>query len=89
MDEIGEFLPMTSSPIGSAAQKGLKLYRFSAQELCLNEPEAKGWSLRYFDNQKCSCFKTITDSKRDPTFKSGKFCQCDLKYHPSILHSNR
>jgi len=57
-------------------------------ELCLNEPEAKGWSLRYFDNQKCSCFKTITDSKRDPTFKSGKFCQCDLKYHPSILHSN-
>jgi len=57
-------------------------------ELCLNHPDAKGWSLRWFDNQNCHCFRTITDSKRNPSFKSGKFCQCDLKYHPNILRSN-
>lgn len=53
-------------------------------ELCRKHPEAKAWSVRYFDNQKCSCFRTVTGSERSANHKSGKFCDCDLKYQPSF-----
>lgn len=58
------------------------------KELCRIEPNAKGWSLRYFQNQQCICFRTITKSQPDSEYKSNKFCECDLKYHSRIQHSS-
>jgi len=56
-------------------------------DLCLRHPEAKAWSLRWFQNQKCSCFRTVTDSDPSAEYKSGKICECDLSYHPGIRQS--
>lgn len=81
----GDGFDVTGNWINSERQdKGFD----DCMKLCRTYSEAKGFSLRWFKDQKCSCFKTVTGFDLSAEHKSSKFCDCDLQYHTSILHSS-
>jgi len=48
--------------------------RKECQALCRTHPEALVWNLRYFQDQKCSCFKQINESKPHAEYYGGRVC---------------
>lgn len=83
----GDYLDIEGSDIEWAENKRVERAEEECKELCRLQPTAKAWSLEKAPNRKCSCFKIVKSDQISYTHHSGKFCDCDLKYHDSIINA--
>jgi len=72
---------------GSAVDQSGKAAK-QCQELCRAEPTAKAWGLLHFKAKECTCFQTVKEAEGDPSYMSGKFCDCLLEHHKNIYDSS-